>query len=229
MTRLSANQKNWTNILTWAACLSIVFFPLTARPTPSRKGLSFLALMEKRYEKIHDFRAKFTQTSQAPGVIKKDRASGIVYLRKDGKFRWDYDFPEMVLIVSDGKTLWIYQPEDKQVMIDPYFGKKMKRFPYTFLNGMQHLHEDFNAKILEETPDTVTLELVPIRPLKEIKTMTLTFNKKTLLIQKIVWISLQEIKTVISFDDIDITSKIPDSVFHFEPPEGVDIIKSDMN
>ncbi|MBW1659149.1 MAG: outer membrane lipoprotein chaperone LolA [Deltaproteobacteria bacterium] len=207
--------------------LWLLTLPIGLHAQTAPDGASYLQQIEKRYENVNTFRAKFLQISKAPGVVKTEKASGIVYLRKDGKFRWDYDKPEVVLIVSDGKTLWIYQAEDKQVMIDESFGKKLKRFPYTFLNGMQRLHEDFDAKVLNSKGKMVTLELIPKKNLKEITKMLITFDKDTLLIKKIQWVSSQEVKTIITFDDIDITSKIPDSVFHFEPPEGVDIVRAD--
>ncbi len=212
--------------LAFALILSIGLPPLAHTQT-QMDGPSSLKKIEKRYQDVNDFRAKFVQTSRAPGVVKEERATGIVYLRKDGKFRWDYDTPETVIIVSDGKTLWIYQAEDKQVMVDKSFGKKLKRFPYTFLKGMQHLHEDFDAKVLSAGAKGVTLELIPKKPLKDIAKMLLTFDTTTLFIKEIQWVSSQEVKTTITFDDIDITSKIPDSVFHFEPPEGVDIVRTD--
>ena len=217
--------KSFTLKTLLVLCLLILPAALHAQTAPD--GASYLRQIEKRYENVNTFRAKFLQVSKAPGVVKTEKASGIVYLRKDGKFRWDYDKPEVVLIVSDGKTLWIYQAEDKQVMVDEFFGKKLKRFPYTFLKGMQRLHEDFDANVLGTKGKMVTLELIPQKKLKEIVKMLITFDKETLLIKKIQWVSSQEVKTTITFDDIDITSKIPDSVFHFEPPEGVDIVKAD--
>ncbi len=189
-------------------------------------GNAYLKKIEKRYGGVQSFRAKFIQTSKAPGVVRREKASGIVYLRKDGKFRWDYDEPEVVLIISDGNTLWIYQPEDKQVMVDRTFKTKMKRFPYTFLKGMEHLGMDFNAHVLNRRGEEVTLKLIPKKPIKKITKMQITFNTHSLLIRGITWTSAQGVETLITFNDIDITSKIPDSVFHFEPPEGVDIVSA---
>ena len=189
-------------------------------------GDTYLKRIAKRYEDVQCFRAKFVQTSKAPGMIKREHASGIVYFRKDGKFRWDYDQPDIVLIISDGKTLWIYQPEDKQVMVDRAFRKKMKRFPYTFLNGMGRLGMNFNAEVLNQKGEIITLKLIPRKPIREIKKMELAFNTRTFLIRKISWTTPQGVQTTISFSDIDVTSKIPDSVFQFEPPPGVDIVNA---
>ncbi len=204
--------------------VTFLFLPQGVIAGEAQNGNAYLRGIAKRYEAVQFFRAKFVQVSKAPGVVKNERASGIVYLRKDGKFRWDYDQPDIVLIISDGKTLWIYQPEDKQVMVDRTFRRRMKRFPYTFLKGMGNLERDFTARVLRQTGETVTLILNPKRPIKEIKAMEVTFNPHTFLIHRISWTSSQGVKTIISFKDIDITSKIPESIFRFEPPPGVDIV-----
>ena len=205
-------------ICLWAVAPS----PLSAGKTPD--GAACLKIIRTRYEKVQFLRAKFLQVSGAPGVVTPDIASGIVYLRKDGKLRWDYDKPEPVLIISDGKTLWIYQTADNQVMVDRHFQKKMKHFPYTFLKGMGTIDSEFTAKVTKIKAMTITLQLFPKTPLQNISKLFLVFNKSTGIIKKVSWASPQGADTSISFSDVDITSEIPDSVFRFEPPEGVDII-----
>ena len=37
-----------------------------------------------------------------------------MWLKKPGRMRWDYEKPEKKLMVSDGSTLWVYEPEDEQ-------------------------------------------------------------------------------------------------------------------
>jgi outer membrane lipoprotein carrier protein len=187
-------------------------------------GAACLKIIQRRYEKVRYLRAKFIQISGASGVVSPETASGIVYLRKDGKLRWDYDKPDPVLIISDGQTLWIFQTADNQVMVDRHFKKKLKHFPYTFLKGMETLAKEFTARVLKYKRNDIILELFPKTPLQNISKLLLTFNKNTGIIQKVSWASPQGADTAIAFSDIDITSEIPDSVFRFEPPEGVDVI-----
>ena len=46
-------------------------------------------------------------------------ATGVVYLKKGGKLRWEYTQPTPQEIVSDGKTLWVYTPALNQVNVAP--------------------------------------------------------------------------------------------------------------
>jgi outer membrane lipoprotein carrier protein len=65
-------------------------------------------------EKVRDLAAHFEQTTQrvALGGGAGDAlvASGEVVFAKPGKMRWSYASPEPSLVVSDGTTLWIYDP-----------------------------------------------------------------------------------------------------------------------
>ncbi len=198
--------------------------PLSAQS--NQKGMAYLKKIETRYKNVQCFRARFHQLSKAPGVVTNEKAGGVVYLKRGGKFRWDYDQPDIVLIICDGETLWIYQPEDRQVMVDKSFRKRLKRFPYTFLSGIGHFDRNFVSRVSSQRDRTITLELTPKKPLKEIKKMQIIFSPHTLIIRGISWTSHQGVQTIITFDDIDVSSMIPDSVFRFVPPPGVDIVNA---
>jgi len=68
--------------------------------------------------------------------------------------RWDYDQPKGKLIVSDGKFLWLYTPDEKKA-------EKMKlqesddlRVPLAFLLGKLNFDKEFrNIQAKPEGPD----------------------------------------------------------------------------
>src|SRR5947209_18376646 len=72
-----------------------------------------VARVQKYYDATKDLRAKFEQQLESPSRA-PSKASGDVWLKKPGKMRWDYAKPEKKVIVSDGATLWFYDPEDEQ-------------------------------------------------------------------------------------------------------------------
>ena len=57
----------------------------------------------------------FAQTVYAPDGAKKESSSGRVSLSAPRLFRWEYVKPYPQLIVADGKTVWVYDPDLKQV------------------------------------------------------------------------------------------------------------------
>jgi len=63
------------------------------------------------------FKASFFQESILKVMQITDTAEGHLIVRPPGKMRWEYTVPEPQSIISDGRTMWIYRPTDKQVMV----------------------------------------------------------------------------------------------------------------
>ena len=81
---------------------------------PDNACLKLVLEVEAFYADKQDFSANFEQLvvrSHLPDrPIKK---KGKVYFKKPGMMRWDYQEPDRVHYISDGKVLWNYIPESK--------------------------------------------------------------------------------------------------------------------
>lgn len=92
--------------------LVLLLFPL----------LSFAAqtfyLLEKKLEQIKTLRVSFVQKVSYSWYPKPDISKGFFYAQKGGKFRIEYEQPERMTIVSDGKKVLIYYPQEKSAIID---------------------------------------------------------------------------------------------------------------
>ena len=97
------------------AVASAAIAPLAAQAPRSPDSLA-LAVQE-RYQQVRDFTAEFVQTLRG-GVLRstESRGEGTVWIKKPGKMRWVYTKPEKQEIVSDGRTMHSYWPEDRQVL-----------------------------------------------------------------------------------------------------------------
>ncbi|MGD9228162.1 MAG: outer membrane lipoprotein carrier protein LolA, partial [Desulfobacterales bacterium] len=62
------------------------------------------------------FSADFIQKSTIKAMEITDLATGKVYIKYPGMMRWEYEKPERQIIITDADKLWIYRPEDNQVM-----------------------------------------------------------------------------------------------------------------
>ena len=151
----------------WAEALSDVIRTLeTPFQTETAKEL-----------RIYDYSADFFQESKIASLDRLQRANGRVevsfnYQRPqtvpEVMFRWQYDQPTTQEIVSDGKTLWVYLPENNQVIQSDIemVNKSRQNDPMTFLTGLGNLSRDF--QILWATPNTdidgnYVLKLTPRR------------------------------------------------------------------
>ena len=80
---------------------------------------SGLETLEKFVKSAHSGRAEFTQVVTAPGrdgqPARSKTSSGTFEFLRPNRFRFDYRKPFEQTIVADGQTLWLYDPDLKQV------------------------------------------------------------------------------------------------------------------
>ncbi|MGB9735126.1 MAG: outer membrane lipoprotein chaperone LolA [bacterium] len=203
--------------------------------TSVKADMSAKAVAEKvqsLYDKTSTLEADFVQIATMKSLSISEQDNGVVYMKKDGKIRWDYKSPKKQLIVSDGRTIWFYMPSDNQVIIGS-FEKSFKYKPtQTFLTGMGRILEDFNvkfgnAKEFAASPDEYILELIPKNRTDEAPAkILLAVNKKDFLIMRSAIVDKFGNITEIDFKNIKLNTTLPDKLFTFTPPKDVEIIHS---
>lgn len=115
---------------------------LAAWPAGATEIGALLDAIEARYNKPQTLQLLFEQTYAAPGRPARTE-SGVLYLRKPGRMRWEYHLPPGKLFVSDGEFAYFYSPSANRV-------EKMRlkesgdlRVPLAFLIGRVDLRRDF--------------------------------------------------------------------------------------
>lgn len=104
--------------------------------------------------RIYDYTADFFQESKIASLDRLQRANGRVEVAFDYanertvpevKFHWQYEQPTTQEIVSDGKTLWVYLPDNNQVIQSDIamINQARQNDPMTFLTGLGNLSRDF--------------------------------------------------------------------------------------
>ena len=127
-----------------------------------------LAALKKGYASMDDLQADFNQRTYVAALKREEKGSGELFLKKrDGgaMFRFNYLKPKQQ-IISNGKSVWYYLPENKQVILTDtarlFAGGNAMAMSY--LTGLGDLAADFDIKLLTATPDkkgNYLLELVP--------------------------------------------------------------------
>ena len=187
-----------------------------------------LAEMQSRYEKTNDLGAGFLQEYIGKVMMKSQKGEGKVYFKKKGMMRWDYKVPNQKLI-SNGHTLWYYQPEETQVFVSDVAKVLRERTPLAFLAGEGEVSRDFNVINFSETvsqkEDCFVLELAPKEPNAVLSKLTLTVDKKTYtVVQADVFDGLGNV-TRTRFVEIKTNTGLPNSFFNFIVPPGTEVLK----
>jgi outer membrane lipoprotein carrier protein len=191
-------------------------------------GETILIEIQNRYEKTNDFEANFVQEYISKVMRQPNRGEGKVYFKKRGMMRWDYTVPNQKLI-SDGHTLWYYQPEEKQVLVSEVSSVLKENTPLSFLAGEGNLSRDFNLLNLNESvsqkENNYVVELAPKKSLVTLAKLTLTVDKKTYtVLQADVFDGLGNV-TRTRFIDIKTNIGLSNSFFLFTIPPGAEVIK----
>jgi outer membrane lipoprotein carrier protein len=202
----------------------LVFNPVAFCAT----GQEVLNEIQNRYEKTDDFEARFIQEYIGKVMKQPNRGEGKVYFKKRGMMRWDYTVPNQKLL-SDGHTLWYYQPEEKQVLVSDVSRVLKEKTPLAFLAGEGNLSRDFDILNLNESvsqkEDSYVVELVPKELLATLSKLMLTVDKKTYtVLQADVFDGLGNV-TRTRFIDIKTNVGLSNSFFHFSIPPGTEVIK----
>ncbi|MDR2209705.1 MAG: outer membrane lipoprotein chaperone LolA [Azoarcus sp.] len=155
------------------------------------------------------------------------QASGKFSFSRPGKFRWEYDLPYPQLLVADGKQLWSWDRDLRQVMVRP-LGDALGATPAGILFGQSDLERDFVLN--EETGNDEKLAWVEARPRQGndeaasngFQLFRFGFNGKRL--QRLTLLDNFGQTTVIEFSNLRVNPSFAPNHFHFEPPAGVDIL-----
>ncbi len=167
--------------------------------------------------------AQFTQTNLgARASSGAQNSSGTFQFSRPGKFRWEYQKPYPQTIVGDGHTLWIWDPDLKQVTRKK-LNESLGSTPAAILAGDNALEKGFH---LEEAGASEGLEWVLATP----KTAESGFEKIRLGFDasSLARMELQDSFghiIVIRFTQFNKKPHFEPDTFRFTPPPGADVIQ----
>ncbi|GFO69409.1 outer-membrane lipoprotein carrier protein [Geomonas limicola] len=125
--------------------------------------------LEQGYATLNDVQADFNQRSTISAMKREEKGGGELFIKKgggkDAMFRFNYTKPKQQ-IICNGKKVWYYQPDQKQVMVmelaQMFAGGNAVALNY--LTGMGHVSKDFDIAFGTEQKDkkgNYVLELTP--------------------------------------------------------------------
>ena len=183
--------------------------------------------MEKKYANS-SFSARFLQQSTIKAMELTDSASGRVYISHPGKMRWEYEQPDRQIIITDGYKLWIYRPDDNQVMTGraPEFFRDGKGA--SFLSDIKLLREKFDIVLLEEEKSLFhELKLTPRQKNMDVASIRLSVSISTSTVMRVATYNSYGDETRIDLLNSEFDKVLSEDLFSFEIPEGVDVLKID--
>lgn len=183
--------------------------------------------LQQRYAGIRTVSADFRQTYRAPGIEMVE--SGVLWMKKPGLMRWEYRNPETKLFVTDGREMFLYMPEDRQVQVSRLDERDLRSTPLQFLLGQGDLEKNFRAfpeeQLKSALPGTVMLRLVPRSSERDYDYVILEVDGKVFDLRRIVIGEKTGNTSEFLFSNVVANIKIDDRQFQFNVPRGVEVMR----
>ena len=151
----------------------------------------------------------------------KESSTGRVAVSAPRLFRWEYVKPYPQLIVADGKTVWVHDPDLQQVSKRPQ-GVEEASSPLAILLDPAKLDRDFTVKDAGVGAGVEWLQLTPKQAEAPFKTAKLGFTKSGL--AQMEYVDALGQRTRISFSGWKRNPRFAKGTFVFVPAKGVDVI-----
>jgi outer membrane lipoprotein carrier protein len=197
---------------------------------PAAAGLSAEEIADRVqafYDKTKTFRAGFRQRYLAIAYNKTKESTGSVVFEKPGRMSWRYT-NNGNRVVSDGKTIRIYEKENRQMYEQP-LEKSQYPAALSFLIGGGSLRQTF--KLSKVDPKSMTFEGGYVL-LGEPKEATPAYQKvflyvdgATYQVRRVILLDAQRNRNRFDFLAPEVNHKAPPGEFSFTPPAGTQVIR----
>jgi outer membrane lipoprotein carrier protein len=178
--------------------------------------------VRKKYDTITDAEIRFTQKTKLPLGKVEQTSAGILYLKKDNKYRIETDDQT---IITDGTTVWSFTPSTNQVLIDKYKQDGRTLTPEKLLTGSP---EGFVPSLIGKERlgkiDVVQVKLVPTDDQSVIASIRIWVDDKEWIVRQVEVVDANGRQSTYTVQQVRLNNALQDSRFVFQIPHGADVV-----
>lgn len=233
---------------TIAVCFLLFISVWPAHSASPEKGADLktvVSTLEEGYRLLKDLQADFSQKTSISSVKREEKGSGELAMKRPSgsaaMFRFDYKKPRQQ-IVSDGRQVWFYLPDNKQVMVsDVKTMLAQGGVALNYLTGMGNVSRDFTVVFAGKGRDSkgnYLLDLTPKKGGQAFSKLQLTISAGAVeqyldkgaaqepfpILASIVYDQMGN-RTLIEYARVRTNQGVPAGKFSFKVPSGVEVIK----
>jgi outer membrane lipoprotein carrier protein len=193
------------------------------------KETDLIQMIQEQYQSIQSFSGHFVQTSYRNNTETVRRAEGLVSYKRPGKMRWLYEVPEEQLLVTNGETLWLFDPLLENVTIQK-LEKLTDGTALSFLLGLGDLQADFNRRLISQvlltSPDALIVELEPKKAAANLSFIQLAVHPVTYNLQIIALMDQEGNYRTIELRSMHYNLVLEDNFFEFKVIQDMEVIEA---
>ena len=167
---------------------------------------------------INSLSADFTQQIMGQDNNQLQRLTGNLSLKKPNQLRWNVLAPMPQLVISDGKLVWLYDPDLEQVVIQSFSDDFMANPISILLGDLDQLNRDFTVSLISDD----RFSLKPKQKNSLFVAIQLSFIDSVL--SRIDYQDNFGQKTQLTLSQVKLNPQFPKTAFVFNIPQAVDII-----
>ena len=212
----------------WKILIYFLFFGSVGQPVAEEKDLP--QLIQKQYQSIRSFSGRFIQSSHRTDTeTEPKKAEGLVSYKRPGKMRWLYEAPEEQLLVTNGQTMWLYDPLLENVTV-----QKLEIITegtaLSFLLGLGNLQADFIHREISKNlligETGLIVELEPKNSTANLAFIQLNVHPETYNLQTIALMDQQDNYRTIQLMNVKYNLEIEDNFFEFTVTNDMEVIEA---
>lgn len=199
-----------------------VFLLFGSASFAQEKAEDIVAKIRQTYENLESLKGEFEQQYTWSLAGETQTLNGTLYLKKGDRYR--VETPNQ-MIITDGKIVWTYSLDKKQVLIDRLEKSKENPLPRDLILKYTR---DFKAKLLRSekigAADCYVLALTPRDEDAYVQSVTAWIDKTSYLAPRIEQIDINENKTVYLLKNTQRNAPLADALFSFKIPDDAEVV-----
>jgi outer membrane lipoprotein carrier protein len=181
---------------------------------------------------LHSLSASFQQTLTTGAGLKQEQ-SGKLFYDKPDHIRLEFEQPRRQITVSDRKLLWVYQPDDKQVIRADWDDWKKSQSELSGLLDFGQYGSLLDRHDVSVEPYRAEGSTIPVAGAWRLtlKPKSSTSYTIDLIVEapdyfpKRTELAMERMKIVSELKDVELNPKLEAKIFEFKPPSGVPVIE----
>jgi outer membrane lipoprotein carrier protein len=201
--------------------LFLCFFAVSLL-SAQEKAEDLVAKIRQTYEKLESLKGDFEQQYTWSLAGETQVLNGTLYMKKGDRYR--VETPNQ-MIVTDGKTVWTYSLDKKQVFVDRLEKSKENPLPRDL---MLKYTRDYKPRLLRSekvgASDCYVIALTPQDENAFVQLVTAWIDKSTWLALRIEQTDLNDNKTVYLLKNAQRNVPLAEELFSFKIPADVEVV-----
>ncbi|MBI3812751.1 MAG: outer membrane lipoprotein carrier protein LolA [Nitrospirae bacterium] len=205
-----------------------------AAPVPAAENAlaDVIRKIQAAYESTNDWTAEFQQVTRIEGFDTPITARGKLYIKKPNKLRWDYSEPNHHQIMVNELKIWIYTPEQNQVIVSPFAEISDSQLPLHLLSGVGRLDRDFTVQWTDPAgpqPQGIpALTLIPKDTGTGLTKLRMEVDPESFFITRLMLYESNGNESSFQFARLRNNAGLKDRFFVFTPPKDVVVVESPL-